>query len=65
VARNKRNRADELAALNDNKSEIPKDGRIIIPTGDRRHMSHIRNGKISSEVFSKERLRTLPVDSGE
>jgi hypothetical protein len=28
--------------------------RIIVPTGDRRHMTAIRLGKISNEIFSRK-----------
>lgn len=36
--------------------------RISPPTGDIRHVTSIREGKISFEEFSKERLATIPVD---
>lgn len=43
----------------------PRDtsGILTIPTGSRRHMSHIREGVIRyDEVFMRDRVRRLPVD---
>jgi hypothetical protein len=37
--------------LDEDERGIPKDGRITIPTGQKRHTTAIREGKISSEVF--------------
>jgi len=31
--------------------------KILIPTYDRRHMPHIREGKISAEIFTKDKKR--------
>lgn len=44
----------------------PRDtsGILTIPTGDRRHMSHIREGVVRyQEVFAHDRIKRLPVDS--
>lgn len=39
------------------------DGRISVPTGDRRHITKIREGKLdTSTCFSKARLATITVD---
>lgn len=34
-----------------------------IPTGDHRHCTSVREGRISFEVFQKSRLKKIPVDS--
>lgn len=50
---------DELGIVR----RVSRDTPITIPTGDRRHMSHIREGKIRYEkVFARDRLRKLAVD---
>ena len=33
-----------------------------VPTGDIRHLGHIREGRISFEVFSRARRESIPVD---
>jgi hypothetical protein len=41
--------------IDDNeKNEIPKSGRVPVPTGNRRHTTAIREGKISGEVFCRD-----------
>jgi hypothetical protein len=45
------------AAKGDDAVVIPKSGRISPPTGDRRHFSTIREGKISGETFCKDNDR--------
>lgn len=60
----RKNRKKELIEENERSFEIPKSGRIIVPSGDRRHITKIRLGKIdTSEVFSKKRLSEIPVDN--
>ena len=50
-----KNRKQELAEANDRShNEIPKDGRIITPTNDRRHITAVREGRISAEVFCRD-----------
>jgi hypothetical protein len=44
--------------------KVHKNPNPVIPTGDIRHMTAIRDGKISSEIFSKERLAQIPLDPG-
>lgn len=63
MAKKKTNR-EKLIEENDRRSfEPPKDGRIVIPSGDRRHTTKIREGTLDTTVaFSKRRLATLPVD---
>lgn len=39
------------------------EGQIETPTGDIRHMSHIRNGRVPGDVFSKANLAKIPVNS--
>ena len=39
------------------KREITKSGRISPPTGNRRHTTAIREGKISGEVFCRDPQR--------
>jgi len=36
------------------KNEINKSGRISPPTGNRRHVTSVRLGKISGEVFCRD-----------
>lgn len=64
MAKNKRNR-DKLIDENDRRSfEIPKDGRILVPSGDRRHTTKIREGTLDTTIaFSKRHLATIPVDA--
>lgn len=44
--------------------KVPRrsDGRIIQPTGDRRHITGIREGRISFESFSRANREKIPVD---
>jgi hypothetical protein len=51
--------ADDLGVL------TPANMRAVksIPTGDPRHITAVRLGKVDPMVFCKERLRKLPVDS--
>lgn len=41
---------------------MPLSENIIVPSHDHRHMSHIREGKISAEVWSKENLAKIELD---
>lgn len=50
---NKRTRRQKVFG-GDNNSQIPKSGRISPPTGNRRHTTAIREGKISAEVFCRD-----------
>jgi hypothetical protein len=34
----------------------------VIPTGDRRHITHVREGVISFELFNRRRREKIPVD---
>jgi hypothetical protein len=44
--------------------KVHKNPSPVIPTGDVRHVTAIRDGKISGETFSKARLAQIPLDPG-
>ena len=56
-------RATGDEALGPVQAKPRNNGRIIVPTGDHRHMTKIRLGTLdTSTCFSKERLATIAVD---